>query len=504
MSDFTAWLAANPGPLAVCFSDDSAAASFYAAAGAPFLAEGVDALITAFGSLNGRKVFSENAGLMDRSHSALLDAIGRPRIYGGGTVDRTLAAAKDKADPQPGRALAALLAGFNASESKAHRAAAMIVESEDLIWREAMRRGHQVDMLALTKERARHTRTIEAFARTDIEIRSKSSWSKDAAVVNAARDDLKAAWLTAHDVGFSREPGDYKWAEPSQCDLTKMPASAQAAWSKYDLAYQSMHRLTPLNQVRKEMAADGRVHPIADTNRAVTGRMALSKPALQGLPSKRQGTRHVIVPDDGFDFVSVDHSNAELRIVARYIDDASFTARVMNGDLYEDIAAVSGLTRTEQKWQTIAFMYSMSERGLAKKIGRQKAAASHAAIKSVVPELTAFYEAMTERAKAGERFETLFGRPLPQLDGLTYETRFGLQTNLLVQGSARDAWGLATRRADAAGLILSIPLHDELFVLSPKGRSAETVATLMEVMTVDLGHGVVLTGKARVSHHCWR
>lgn len=500
--NFSAWMAANPGPLAIRFASKRPAARFYATAGEPFLADGVDALREAFGSLNGRKVFSEDAGQMDRDHGDLLAELGWPRIYCGGTVDRVLAAAKDKPAPLPGQPLAALLAAHHASSSKAHRAAAMLVESEDLIWREATRRGSLVDVRALTKERARHTRVIEAFARTGVEIRRESAWKRNGTAVNAARDTAQAAWLTAIGVRFDAT-SDAKWGEPSRCDSSGVSAENAAAWTAYDLAYQSLHRLSPLNQVHKSVGQDGRVHPLIKTNRAVTGRVAVSSPGLQNLPAKRQGTRHVIVPDPGFDFVSVDHSNAELRVVARYIDDPGFTARVTGGDLYQDIADVSGLSRGEQKWHTIAFMYAMKERTLAKEIGAEKAAASHAAIRAVVPEITAFFEEMTARAATGERFETLFGRPLPRLTGETFETRHELQTNLLVQGSARDAWGLATRRAVTAGLIPSIPLHDELFVLSPKGHSEATVETLMAAMTVDLGHGVVLTGKPRVSHRHW-
>lgn len=502
MDAFTAWLAANPGPLAVRFASKRPAARFYAAAGEAFLADGYDALGAAFAELGSRKVFSEDAALLDREHGALLAELGWPRIYCGGTIDRTLAAEKGKGAPAPGAALAALLARYNASESKPHRAFAMTVESEDLIWREASRRGNVVDVHALTKERSRHTRVIEAFARDGVEIRRESTWKHNGAAVNATRDTAQAAWLTAIGVKFDAT-SDAKWGEPSRCDTSAVTAENLAAWTHYDLAYQSLHRLSPLNQVAKSIGQDGRVHPLIRTNRAVTGRVAVSSPGLQNLPAKRQGTRHVITPDPGFDFVSVDHSNAELRVVARYIDDAGFTARVCNGDLYQDIADVSGLPRSEQKWHTIAFMYAMKERTLAREIGAEKAAASHAAIRAVVPEITAFFEEMTGRAAAGEKFETLFGRPLPRLTGATFETRHELQTNLLVQGSARDAWGLATRRAVAAGLIPAIPLHDELFVLSPKGRSAETVAALMDAMTVDLGHGVVLTGKPRVSTRHW-
>lgn len=201
--------------------------------------------------------------------------------------------------------------------------------------------------------------------------------------------------------------------------------------------------------------------------------------------------------------MSVDHSNAELRVLARYIDTPSFTARVMDGDVYADVAKASGQPRSETKWMTIAYMYNLGIKALSLEVGADVANAVFGAIKEVAPEIPEFLKDVSRRAAEGERFETLFGRPLPMLDGASSSTRFGLQANLLISGSARDAFGLAVRRAAAVGLVPAIPLHDELFVLSPAGRSAETIEALMGCMTVDLGAGVQLSGKPRVSHGRW-
>jgi hypothetical protein len=509
LQDVTAFLAAEAGPLAIRFSNKSESVRLYSATGSVHTAVGLEASMALFAALGSRKVWSEDAAQLDRDNDLFLEALGRPRIYCARTVDQVLAPEKKKSTPPKGAALARLMRAHNEAP-RAHRAIAMQIEDEDRMWREVSRRGYLVDQHALSDEIQRHTRVIENFARSSgFDVRAPAPGTRNWEEENLRRDDAKAAWLDRHGVGFDRS-ADAKWAEPSRCDLSRMPASQQVDWDAYDMAYQSLHRLAPLLSLRRAVQSDGRCRPLIRVNAAVTGRMSILSPALQNLPHKRQGTRHVIQMEPGFDCVSVDHSNAELRVLARFmvgfLGTDAFTRRVMDGDLYQDIADATGQPRSEAKWQVIAYLYAMKQTTLAKEVGAPMAAAVHRALKELVPEIPAFCEEMTARSRTGDnRFETLMGRPLPKLDGASFETRHELQVNLLVQGSARDAWGVGVRRAAAAlgEDRMLIPLHDELFVASPRGRSKETAAALLQAMTVDLGEGIVLHGKPTVTFGRW-
>ena len=207
--------------------------------------------------------------------------------------------------------------------------------------------------------------------------------------------------------------------------------------------------------------------------------------------------RGIVLSEHGHDILEVDHSSAEILVLARLIGSPAFSRRVLSGDPYQQLADATGLARNVVKPRLLAFVFDESLRGSAKSVGTEAAALIHEAIRQLFPEIVAWRAEQTERARRGERLTTLWGRPLPVLDGLSYETRPGLAANAQVQGSARDAFGHAVRAADSAGLTLFFPLHDALYVLAPHGTAAESSRLLVEAMTVDLGEGIVLSGKAK-------
>jgi hypothetical protein len=510
MNTTNEWFTANPGPVALELSARTKTARITAATGDPLVRIGVADVRELFTEAvhQSRKLWSSDAAAQQNQHGTFLAELGWPRIYCARTVDRALAPEKQKPELPKGRGLVELLGSLLAYPA-AHRRIALDLEDEDRMWRGVSARGHRINSLDLKAESKKHWRTLDSFAKKHgFDVRSEWPGKDGAQLENARRDALKSAWLTARSVAFDRT-SDEKWAEPSRCSLSAMPAQFAVDWAEYDAAYQALHRLAPLNSLAREVGEDGLIHPIIRVNQAVSGRMSIQKPAVQSLPYKRQGVRHVVVAERGHSIVSVDHSNAELKVAARlmaeYMGETAFVSRVMTSDVYSAVAEYTGQERNDEKWRVIAFMYGLKEATLAREVGTDQAHMTFEAIHKTVPEIPAFCTEMQRLAAEGHAFTTLLGRPLPCLDGRSHETRFELQTNLLVQGSARDGFGLGVKRAAAAlgERALFLPLHDELFVTVPQNSAPAAVTALQEAMTIDLGAGVVLTGTSKVSRGKW-
>ncbi|MEB0265485.1 DNA polymerase [Cryobacterium sp. 10I5] len=481
------WLAANTGPLAVRISTGRPAVRLYSAAGETFTAAGVEEGLSMFAALDDRPVYSEDAAQMDSDHREFLLALGNPRIRNGRVLDQALAPLKDKMMPAAGAPLAVLMQAHSAASSAAKRISRQ-VESEDQLWRDVARRGYLIDRFALQEQRQIRHRELDLVKREiGVDIRV-SNWKK-------------SEFLDRIGVGYTRT-GEYGWALPGKCDITNMPEASADAWARYVKAHSTLKRVQILDGLVEKITPAGRVHPVWRTNFAATGRMSGRAP---GLMSVMKELRFLFLAEPGHDVVSVDHSNQEGRVLARLIGSKAFTRSVLDGDPYADLAAFTGQDRKTEKVRFIAFLYGQKEATLAKTAGAAQAAATHAGMRRLFPDVVEFCAEQTERSRRGEVLTTLWGRPLPVLDGRTYETRHAIATNLQVQSSARDAYGAAVRAtvASMGAESLFIPLHDELFTLAPTGRTAEYAEMLLAAMTVDLGEGVILTSKAKVSFGRW-
>ena len=99
-------------------------------------------------------------------------------------------------------------------------------------------------------------------------------------------------------------------------------------------------------------SVDGVVFPSINTMAARTGRMSVSNPGLQTLPSKEGSIRKCIVPDEGKVLHAVDYEAMELRVMASMsndpgllqvfregLDPHSYVASVVYGLPYEELVA---------------------------------------------------------------------------------------------------------------------------------------------------------------------
>ena len=77
--------------------------------------------------------------------------------------------------------------------------------------------------------------------------------------------------------------------------------------------------------------------------------------------------------------------------------------------------------------------------------------------------------------------------------------------NYLVQGSARDVFGVAMRRT--ASLLgpdaLWLPAHDEVIVAVDEARARQAQAALQAAFAIELGGGVSVLGEPIVLGRAW-
>ncbi|MEY9953936.1 DNA polymerase [Leifsonia sp. EB34] len=483
------WLLAYPGPLGFEVSSKTESVRLTDHQGAVLRAEGAGAARELIDAVDraGRRLWAAHAALQQGEHGQFLAQLGTPRVHCATTVSRALGNPGVAERLAPGRDTAAAMLSYQQSPI-ARRQLALQVEQEDNLWRAVSRRGYRLDLARLASERQTRERELDQICRQlSLDMR--------------ANQQVHAAWLAAHGIRVTRtdEPG---WTHPSKCDTSQMAASFQEGWELYTRGHSVLKRTRILNGVSKLRDHGGRVHPIIETNSAVTGRMSIRSPGLQGWPAELRG---ILLAEPGTTVIAFDHSSAEMKVLARLIDQPSFTRKVTETDIYTSLAERLGATRKQAKVVLIAYTYGRSQTALAELVGVEQARAYHDAISSLVPEVVCWVNEQTRRARQREPLQTLFGRPLPPLTGQSRQTRFSKASNLLVQGSARDAFGVGIRRtAESLGVdALWIPMHDELFVLAPTQKAAAVAQALSAAMTVDLGEGVSLTGEAKILGDRW-
>lgn len=109
---------------------------------------------------------------------------------------------------------------------------------------------------------------------------------------------------------------------------------------------------------------DGRVHGTVNTNGAVTGRMTHSKPNMAQVPATRaeygeECRKCWTVPNTKTHaIVGADASGLELRMLAHYMADDTYTDELLNGDIHALNQKAAGLeTRDQAKTFIYAFLY---------------------------------------------------------------------------------------------------------------------------------------------------
>jgi DNA polymerase-1 len=240
----------------------------------------------------------------------------------------------------------------------------------------------------------------------------------------------------------------------------------------------------------------GRVHTTFNQASTTTGRLSSTNPNLQNIPIRTEIGRPVracFVAEEGWQLLSADYSQVELRVLAHVADEEVLKEVFREG---EDVHAATAAEvfeierdevdvgqRSKAKMVNFGIVYGLTGFGLADRLNipRKEGEEFVSRYLERFPAVRAFREQVIERAQEEGFVTTLMGRrrAIPELrSGNPNTRRLGerLAVNTVIQGTAADIIKVAMvscQRAlrEAGGETrLVLQIHDELLFEGPPGE----------------------------------
>jgi DNA polymerase I len=252
----------------------------------------------------------------------------------------------------------------------------------------------------------------------------------------------------------------------------------------------------------------GRIHTSFNQTVAATGRLSSSDPNLQNIPIRTEEGREIrkaFIPREGWQFLSADYSQIELRILAHCsADPILIQAFQEDEDIHSRTAAevfqvfpqmITDELRRQAKAINFGIIYGMSAFGLARdlEISNKMAQTYIDHYFARYQGVKAFIDKTIETARETRQTSTLLGR-IRQLPDITSSNRNVRQfaeriaINTPIQGSAADLIKLAMINVSRAlhekqmrtAMLLSV--HDEMIFEVPPEELDDAKALVREQM----------------------
>lgn len=278
---------------------------------------------------------------------------------------------------------------------------------------------------------------------------------------------------------------------------------------------------TYVQALPKLIAADGRVHTTFNQAVVATGRLSSSNPNLQNIPVRSELGRDIrgaFVAADGYELLSCDYSQFELRIAAHLANDKKLieifeagldvhtaTAAEIHGVALE---AVTKEMRQSAKEVNFGVMYGMGAWGLAERTGlsREEARAFIDKYMQTFSGLANYLEETKVIARKLGYAETMFGRRryLPELASGVHQVRASgerMAVNMPIQGTQADILKIAMIEIDKllvrdygfgfaitaeereAPVRMLLQVHDELIFEVKSGLMKEIEPKILDIMS---------------------
>ena len=252
----------------------------------------------------------------------------------------------------------------------------------------------------------------------------------------------------------------------------------------------------------------GRVHTTFQQTVAATGRLSSTDPNLQNIPIRTEAgkrIRHAFIAAEGYELISADYSQIELRLLAEMADMPALKQAFRDGqDIHAATASqmfqvpigeVTSELRRRAKMINFGIIYGISAHGLAMRLGieRHVAAEFINAYFEHYPGIKAYMEAKKLEARTHGYVTTLFGRRvhIAGINDANFMRRaFGERQaiNAPLQGTAADIikramlalQSLVTSHQSPVKMLLQV--HDELLFEVPAGTGADIAPKIKKVM----------------------
>ena len=258
----------------------------------------------------------------------------------------------------------------------------------------------------------------------------------------------------------------------------------------------------------------GRVHGSFNQTVASTGRLSSSDPNLQNIPIRSEmggQIRQAFIPAEGWELLSADYSQIELRLLAHYCgDEALRQAFAEERDIHAQVAAqvfsvaepdVTADMRRMAKTINFGVIYGISAFGLCARleISKEEAAAFIDAYFARYPRVLAYQEKLLEDCRRQGHVRTILGRRRA-IAGIRPRTSYKSRNqpereaiNMQIQGSAADLIKVAMvniqrrLRQEKRRTRMLLQIHDELVFEVPPEERADAIHMVREEMTTALG-----------------
>jgi DNA polymerase-1 len=262
----------------------------------------------------------------------------------------------------------------------------------------------------------------------------------------------------------------------------------------------------------------GRIHTSFNQTIAATGRLSSNAPNLQNIPIREKegrAIRRAFIPEEGWQFLSADYSQIELRVLASLSMDETLVKAFKNDqDIHRetaslmfgvDMEAVSDEQRAAAKTINFSIIYGISPFGLSRRLGISRAEAS-SFIDTYFMQYSGvkhFFDGVVSRAKENGYVETLLGRRryVPEIlsqNRNIAEAARRIAINTPIQGTAADlikkAMVLIDRGLEKRGMRsrMLIQVHDELVFETPPEEAHDLQVMVRETMESALSFEVPL------------
>ncbi len=280
------------------------------------------------------------------------------------------------------------------------------------------------------------------------------------------------------------------------------------------LQYRELNKLktTYIEPFPTLTGADGRIHTTYNQTGTATGRLSSSDPNLQNIPTRTelgQQFRSTFLPSEGYQLLSLDYSQLELRLVAHMAHDETMIEAFRAGeDIHTRTASeIFGIApiqvdrdmRRQAKVLNFGIIYGMGSMGFARAAGVDRTAAKRFIDEYFVrfAGVARYMEHTKEEAYRQGYVSTLLGRRRPLPDMKSTIPQMAAQAERMainhpIQGTGADLMKLAmiriddyirTQPTDAIRMLLQV--HDEFVfeVTEPfLERAARDIAHIMETV----------------------
>lgn len=306
--------------------------------------------------------------------------------------------------------------------------------------------------------------------------------------------------------------------DPSTAESTLTALSDKHALIPMLLKHRSLSKIlsTYAESLYHQTDDNGRVHGRFNQAVTVTGRLSSANPNLQNIPIRNEAGRKIrrcFIPKPGYQLVSADYSQIELRIMAHYSKDTGLidafahdqdihtatAARVANIPLDE----VTDEQRRQAKAVNFGLIYGMSAFGLSKQLGVERGEAK-AIIDRYFETYPGIYQYMEDIRSLAEKegfVNTILGRKImvsgaKSNNSIEKQAAMRAAINAPMQGSASELIKLAMLEVDKTmqqyDYQMTIQVHDELIFEVREDQVDAFQAELSQIMENIYTLGVAL------------